>query len=91
MANVALILWNLGEELEKARSLSVQGLNTRHDVLGLGHAHTLTSMTNLTVTYTDFGQWDEAGKLNRTYGPAWTIEHPYTGSAAGAESMRRLS
>ena len=62
MNNLALVLMGQGE-LQEARQLHEQTLETRRRILGAEHRGTLASMNNLAVLLKDQGELDEARKL----------------------------
>ena len=58
----ALVYDHIGSWNEAER-LDIQVMETRIELLGSHHPHTLTSMANLASTYRTQGRWDEAEKL----------------------------
>jgi tetratricopeptide (TPR) repeat protein len=61
-ASYALVLYEAGQWKE-AEELEVQVMETRKRLLGAEHPDTLTSMTNLALTYSNQGRWKEAEEL----------------------------
>nr|POF13805.1 kinesin light chain 3 [Quercus suber] len=71
-----------GGRRKEAEELDVKVMKTSRTVLGAEHPHTLTSISNLALTYWNQGRWKEAERLSvkviETMRTALGAEHPDT-------------